>query len=89
MKENQTPWAVVQIGVGIIFILISVSSFIFAAHQALAIQNLFLGAGILLSGLSDNNKDKSERGKILSYGGSVFSLIGAILVLYNTFLSSN
>ncbi|MDQ3041826.1 MAG: hypothetical protein M3R11_05530 [Acidobacteriota bacterium] len=56
-----------------------------SANYMLASEALFLGAGILLYGLANNNKDKSEKGKMLSSMGSVFYVLGAILIFYNTF----
>lgn len=88
MKENKTPWAAVQIGSGIVCILIGLSGFIMSANFALSLEVLFLGAGTLLFGLSNNNKNTSEKGKTLSVAGSVFFTLGVILIFYNTFFNS-
>jgi hypothetical protein len=88
MKENQSPYAVFQIGLGLVCILIGVSGFIMSENYVLAFEALFLGIGILLYGLANNNKDKSERGKILTSIGSVFYILGVILIFYNTFFNT-
>ena len=88
MKENQSPYAIVQIGLGIVCILIGISGFITSTHYILALEAVFLGAGILLFGLANNNKDKSERGKTLSSIGWVFYILGALLIFYNIFFHS-
>lgn len=85
MRENQTPWAIVQIGLGIICILMGVSGFTLAVQYNLALELIFFGVGVLLFGLANNNKDKSERGKMLTRIGAVFYIIGAILIFYNLF----
>ena len=86
MKENQSLYAVFQIGLGIICVLIGFSGFILSENFSLSLEALFLGIGILLFGLANNNKDKSERGKTLTNIGSIFSLFGTILIFYNTFI---
>ena len=87
MSENQSPYAVFQIGLGIICILIGASGFILSIRYLLALEALFLGIGVLLYGLANNNKDQSKRGKMLSNIGSVFYVLGAILIFYNTFFN--
>lgn len=88
MRENQSPYAIFQIGLGIACLLIGASGFIMSECRLLALQSLFLGVGILLSGLTDNNKDKSEKGKTLASIGFVFYVLGAILIFYNTFFNT-
>ena len=85
MKESQSPYAIFQIGLGLICVLIGVSGFILSIRYLLALEALCLGTGILLFGLANNNKDKSEKGKMLSLIGSVFYVLGAILIFYNLF----
>lgn len=85
MKENQSPYAIFQIGLGIACLLIGTSGFIMSEHRMLALQSLFLGVGILLYGLANNNKDESEKGKMLTSVGSIFFVLGVILIFYNTF----
>ncbi|MEP6902226.1 MAG: hypothetical protein ABJA66_10780 [Actinomycetota bacterium] len=86
MKENQSLYAIFQIGLGIICVLIGISGFILSENFSLSLEALFLGIGILLFGLANNNKDKSERGKTLTNIGSIFFLLGTILIFYNTFI---
>ena len=88
MKENQSPYAVFQIGLGIICVLIGVSGFIKSIHYMPALEAMFMGLGILLYGLANSNKDKSERGKRLTAVGSVFYVLGVILIFYNLFFNS-
>ncbi len=88
MKENQSSYAIFQIGLGIICILIGTSGFIRSASYALSLEALFLGMGILLYGLSNNNKDKSAKGKTLTGIGSIFYILGVILIFYNTFFNT-
>jgi hypothetical protein len=88
MKENQSPYAVFQIGLGIICVLIGISGFVLSIRYVLALEAMFLGLGILLYGLANNNKDKSERGKMLTSVGSVFYVLGVLLIFYNLFFNS-
>jgi len=85
MEENQSSYAIFQIGLGIVCLLIGTSGFIMSEHHMLTLQTLFLGVGILLYGLTNNNKDKSERGKMLTSIGSVFYVLGVLSIFYNTF----
>lgn len=89
MKENQSPYAVFQIGLGIVCVVIGVSGFVMSMRYTLAFEAMFLGLGILLYGLANNNKDKSERGKLLTFVGSAFYVLGLILIFYNLFFNSN
>jgi hypothetical protein len=88
MRENQTPYAAFQIGLGIVCVLTGVSGFILSDRYTLAFESLFLGLGILLYGLANNNTDKSERGKTLTTIGAIFYVLGAILIFYNLFFNS-
>jgi hypothetical protein len=85
MKENQSSYAIFQIGLGLTFILIGISGFILSIRYLLALEALCLGTGILLFGLANNNEDKSEKGKMLSIIGFMFYVLGAILIFYNLF----
>jgi predicted membrane protein len=88
MKKNHSPFAVVEIGGGIICFLIGISGFLQHVDFLLIIQILFLGVGLLLYGLTNNNTDKSERGKMLSNIASIFMIIVGILSFYNYFYNS-
>ena len=87
MKENQAPYAVFQIGLGIVCLLIGAGGFIMSIRYLLALEAMFLGLGLLLYGLANNNKDKSNRGKMLTSIGSVFYVLGAILIFYDLFFN--
>lgn len=88
MQENQSPYAAFQIGLGLICILIGGSGFFLSESFLLSLEALCLGIGILLYGLANNNKDKSERGKIFTAVGSFFYIIGMCLIFYNLFFNS-
>ncbi len=81
MQSSKLVW-------GIICIVIGISGFIISANYVLALEALCLGIGILLSGLANNNKDKSKKGKTLSAVGSVFYVLGVLLILYNIFFNT-
>ena len=85
MKENKSPWTVFQIGLGIILILGGLSGFILSQKYLLASENLLMGAGLLLFGLSDNNKDESKKGKRLFNLGSILLIFGVGLILFDAF----
>jgi hypothetical protein len=87
MKENHSPYAAFQIGLGIICLLIGASGFILSKNSSLSLEALFLGGGVLLSGLANSNTDKSERGKALTAFGTLLLCIGMVFIFYNTFLS--
>ncbi len=72
MEKKHSPLAIFEIGSGIICILIGVSGFVQYVSFVVVFQILFLGAGLLLYGLTNNNADKSERGKMLSNIASIF-----------------
>jgi hypothetical protein len=89
MGKNFSPFAVVEIGGGIICLLIGVSEILQQnVSFTLILQLLLLGGGLLCYGLANNNTDKSERGGMLSNLGGVFMIIVGILSLYNYFYSS-
>lgn len=85
MKENQSPFAIVQIGIGIVCILVGIGGFTLHENALLSLQNVFLGAGVLLYGLTNNNTDKSAKGKTLSYIASVFMILASVLIIYAIF----
>jgi hypothetical protein len=88
MEKNHSPFAIVEIGGGIICLLIGVSGFLQNSNFILIFQNLFLGAGLLLYGLTNNNTDKSARGKMLSNIAAIFIIIVGLLSFYNYFYNS-
>ena len=88
MEKNYSPFAIVEIGGGIICILVGISGFLKGAGIVGAFQILFIGAGLLLYGLTNNNSDKSERGKMLSNMASVFMIVASILYFYIYFYGS-
>ncbi len=88
MRQNQSLLAIFEIGLGLICILIAVGRFISAEHSLSVVKGLFLGVGILLFGLN-NYRNKSEKGKMLSYVASTFMILGAILIFYEFFSNSN
>lgn len=88
MENNKSPFAVVQIGAGVICLLIGVSTFLVSVNFILGATLLFLGAGILLHGITNNNTDKSERGKMLSRIATVCVIIASGLIFYNMFFNS-
>jgi len=87
MEKKQSPFAIVQIGVGIACLLIGVSGFLLSVDYILALEGLFLGAAVLLYGLI-NNTVKAEKGKILSYIASGCMIIAFILIFYNSFFNT-
>ena len=86
MKENFSTYAIIQICLGITLIIFSAFRFFTLNQYLLPLESLFLGIGLLLNGLANNSKDKSKRGKILSFLGLIFLITGTILFFYNTFL---
>jgi hypothetical protein len=87
MKENKTPWAIFQIGLGLVCVLIGISGFILSAQFWLSLEALFLGVGVLLFGLTNNNTNKSDKGKTMSYTAYGFYILGVLLIFYNTFFT--
>lgn len=88
MEKNHSPFAIVEIGCGVICILLGINGFLKHAGFVGIFQILFLGGGLLLYGLTNNNTDKSERGKMLSNTASVFMIATSILYFYNSFYGS-
>ena len=88
MREKYSPYAIFQIGVGLFCILVGVSGFILSARFLSWLEALCLGIGFLLFGLTNNNSDKSEKGKIFSFLAYIFYIIGIILLFYITFFNS-
>ncbi len=88
MEKKHSPFAIVEIGSGIICILAGISSFLKEGRLILTFQILFLGFGLLLYGLTNNNADKSERSKLLSHIASVFMIVTSILYFFNYFYGS-
>lgn len=82
MEKNHSPFAIIEIGGGIICFLMVVSSFVLQDVSTTTFQLLFLGVAILLYGLSNNNTDKSKRGKMMSAIASVCIIISAIISFY-------
>ncbi len=78
MKKNHSPFAILEIGGGIIGLLIAASSFIFQDISILSFQLPFMGAALLLYGLSNNKADKSERGQMLVKAASICLIIAAM-----------
>ena len=81
MNKNPSPFAIIEIGGGIIGLLIAASSFILLDVSILTFQLTFMGAALLLYGLSNNKVDKSERGKIMVTAASVCIIVAAIFSL--------
>lgn len=79
MEKNHSPFAIVEIGGGIIGLLIGISGFLLQDNLIINFQLLFLGAGLLLYGLSNNKADKSERGKMFVNAASICIIVAAIL----------
>ncbi len=88
MLKNPSPFAVVQIGAGVICIMIAVGGFLLKPHFIQALSLLFLGAGNLLYGLSNNSSDTSERGRRLSQVASASLVVCAVLSFYNAYFDS-
>jgi hypothetical protein len=89
MENNKSPFAIVQIGVGIICLLIGIIIFLsFEVNYVLGATLLFLGTGILLHGVTNNNTDKSEKGKMLSLIATICVVIASGLIFYNMFFNS-
>lgn len=88
MEKAKSIVAVVQIGVGVICFLIGVSSFLLSVNFILGATLLFLGAGVTLHGVTNNNTDKSEKGKMLSRVATVCVVVAAGLIFYNMFFNS-
>ncbi len=86
MKVNFSTYAIIQICLGTILIIIGVSRFFISNQYLLPLESLFLGIGILLDGLTNNIKDKSKQEKALNRLGIIFIITGIILLFYNTFL---
>ena len=57
MENNKSVFAIVQIGVGIICLLMGVSAFFISIEVILGAILLFLGTGVLLHGITNNNTD--------------------------------
>jgi hypothetical protein len=87
MRENQKPWTIIRIGIGIMLILSGIIAFTRATSYELATQNLFLGTGLLFYALADNQVEPDKK-KIFTYIGAVSLIIGSVLVLYHTVFSS-
>ncbi len=79
MEKNQSVFAIVQIGIGIISILMGISVFIVSVNYISGLNLLLMGTGVLLYGLTNNNADKSSKGKMLSFIASIFIVIASIL----------
>ncbi len=88
MDKNYSPFAIVEIGCGIICLLLGVNGFLKSDSYIPIFQILFLGAGLLLYGLTNNNTDKSERGKMLSNIASIFMIATSVLYFYIYFYGS-
>lgn len=89
MKNNKSPFAVVQIGVGIICLSIGIMIFLqFWVDYVLGATLLFMGTGVLLHGITNNNTDKSERGILLSRIATCCVAMASGLIFYNIFFNS-
>ena len=88
MKNNKSAFAIIQIGVGVICLLIGVSAFFVSVDFILGTTLLFLGTGVLLHGVTNNNTDKSEKGKMLSLVATICVVIASGLIFYNMFFNS-
>ena len=82
--KNLSTSAVIQICLGTLLILGGVW-FAVSENFLLSIESVFIGLGLLLYGFTNNTKDKSASGKILTYIGTTFYIIGLALAVYNTF----
>lgn len=90
MEKAKSIIAVVQIGVGVICLLIGVIIFLsFEVNFILAATLLFLGAGVTLHGVTNNNTDKSKKGQMLSRVATVCVIVASALIFYNMFFNSN
>lgn len=88
MEKAKSIVAVLQIGVGVICFLIGIGSFLLSVDFILGATLLFLGAGVTLHGVTNNNTDKSEKGKMLSRIATVCIVVAAGLIFYNMFFNS-
>jgi hypothetical protein len=88
MENNKSVFAIVQIGVGIICLLMGVSAFFISIEVILGAILLFLGTGVLLHGITNNNTDESERGILLSRIATFCVAIASGLIFYNIFFNS-
>ena len=88
MNKNHSPFAIIEIGSGIICLLLGVIGFVKEGEIIMPLHIIFLGFGLLLYGLTNNNADKSERGKMLSNIASIFLIVASILFFYNYFYGS-
>ena len=83
MEKNHSPFAIVEIGAGIICLLMALSDAFLETISILTIQMTFLGAALLFYGLSNNKADTSERGKMMVNAASICIIIAAILSFLN------
>lgn len=88
MEKAKSIVAIVQIGVGVVCLLIGISSFLVSVNFILGATLLFLGAGVTLHGVTNNNTDKSEKGKALSRAATVCVIVASGLIFYNMFFNS-
>jgi membrane-bound ClpP family serine protease len=89
MENKKSAFAVVQTGLGIVCLLIGIIIFLsFEVNYVLGATLLFLGTGILLHGVTNNNTDKSEKGKRLSLIATICVVIASGLIFYNFFFNS-
>ncbi len=88
MEKNHSPFAIVEIGCGIICILLGIKGVLKSDGFIPIFQILFLGIGLLLYGLTNNNTDKSEHGKTLSNFASIFMIATSILYFHIYFYGS-
>ena len=85
MKENKFYFAVIQINLGILFILISVGSLIVSSSYSLFLESFCFGVSLLLFGFANNRPRRIGKRQILSIIASLVFFFGAILVIYNNF----
>ncbi|MEO8072968.1 MAG: hypothetical protein ABI686_06945 [Acidobacteriota bacterium] len=83
MEKNHSPFAIIEIGGGIIGLLIAASSFILQDVSITTFHLIFLGVALLLYGLSNNSADKSKRGKMMVNAASVCLIFAAILGFFD------
>jgi hypothetical protein len=84
-EPKKKPAAVIQIGIGIVLILISVGALIILSNELQYFGFLLIGIGNLLAGFSNNNSDLSPKGKALSYASAGCIFVGLILTVYVLF----
>lgn len=84
-ENNRGTFSSIQLGLGIILILMAIGSFAGSVEPLNTFSILFYGAGSLLSGFAYKNASGSEKSKMLINVSSVCFLFGAAIMIYHSF----